>query len=157
MDEPLPLADASGRLKPRKPLAPQRRGPVRRDEKLAAAIRSAASEVALGRLPWDVRSKLYSLGRLEIEEWQWPFVVAIEEYALTQSFEGETRNSLRRAFCPLCGGGADSGPYPEKGFALNIGLESHLQGHGNARHCPAMRLLQLVDSDAIRAGAERRF
>jgi hypothetical protein len=67
-----------------------------------------------------------------IREWQNKAVEAAIQLAVPLSYGHE-----ERAICPVCG---DSGRTTYvKGFKLPTGLEWHLKGQNNSRHCVVMK------------------
>ena len=52
-----------------------------------------------------------------------------------------------RAYCPLCGGSAQS-PY-SRGFSVPLGLERHLEGSHGSRRCPVLRVVATQCRDSV--------
>jgi hypothetical protein len=78
--------------------------------------------------------------------YQWLGTAIDHVIAQTRPIPGQ---STPRAYCPLCGEGAQSLVIGYDGYALPDGLRRHLGGMGNARSCRVMDVVRTLARDSL--------
>jgi hypothetical protein len=71
--------------------------------------------------------------RIELHQWESNVIDQLVE--LAKPVPRHTAYDTERAYCPLCGGSAQSIYQSRQGFSLPIGLQRHLEGWGNTHQC----------------------
>jgi len=71
--------------------------------------------------------------RIELHQWESNVIDQLVE--LAKPVPRHTAYDTERAYCPLCGGSAQSIYQSQQGFSLPIGLQRHLEGWGNTHQC----------------------
>lgn len=105
----------------------------------------------------DVLGKVFSCkSRAEAHAWLRTTSQAIVQTVTPRpgGAMGDTVQSGPRAFCPLCGRGADN-IFQLHGFAYPEGLARHLEGSYNARHCNVMRAALGLAYEAAERSVQR--
>lgn len=67
---------------------------------------------------------------------------------------GDYSSTTERAYCPLCGGSAQS-VYGTEGFAFPEGLKRHLAGSYNSGRCMVFEAIRGLSRDGVRREQER--
>jgi hypothetical protein len=71
--------------------------------------------------------------RIELHQWESNVIDQLVE--LAKPVPRHTTYDTERAYCPLCGGSAQSIYQSQQGFSLPVGLQRHLEGWGNTHQC----------------------
>jgi hypothetical protein len=96
-----------------------------------------AREAIVRLMPEPIQEILGSYYRCtcRVEVHQWKSAVIDQLVELAKPVPLRTAHDNARAYCPLCGGSAQSIYESQQGFSIPIGLQRHLEGWGNAHQC----------------------